>query len=159
MLKVAGVKNKKYYWIGAIALLGFTDLCFTTPANDQLLWLWSNKCLAESFADDGSQRLKKWELSLTSDDFIRLRKTYPNGKQEYFSFHVHRFKDFDYLGTTVSGVLTLKTMADDVIVQTYNDPKGDIDTMATSLSISVKNMAPERLDSLRGALIYFKEKK
>jgi len=159
MLKVAGVKNKKVFLIGAIVLFGFTGLCFTTLTNDQLLWLWSNKCLVESFTDDGGQKLKKWELSLTSDDFIRLRKTYPNGKQEYFSFHVHRFKDFDYLGTTVSGILQFKTMADDVIVQTYNDPKGDIDTMATSLSISVKNMAPERLDSLRTALIYFKEKK
>jgi hypothetical protein len=64
----------------------------------------------------------------------------------------------DYTGTAESGTLQLKTMADDIIVQTYNDKKGDIDSMATELDIPVKNMAPERLDSLRKAFNYFKGK-
>ncbi len=97
-------------------------------------------------------------MGVTDNAFVRLRKTYANGKQEYFSFHLHRFNDLDYLGTATTGTVQLKTIADDIIVQTYGDPKGDIDTMATSLNIQVKNMSPERLDSLRNALIYFKEK-
>lgn len=127
---------------------------------DEQQWLfWSNKCFVESYNTEGDARLKKWELSVTYDAFVRLRKTYTNGKQEYFSFHLHRFNDMDYLGTTTAGTLQLKTIADDIIVQTYNDPKGDIDSMATSLNIQVKNMSPERLDSLRNALIYLKQKK
>jgi hypothetical protein len=46
----------------------------------------------------------------------------------------------------------------DIIVQTYNDPKGDIDSVATQLNLPFKNMEPERLDSLQAALIYFKNK-
>ncbi len=36
---------------------------------------------------------------------------------------------------------------------------GDIDTMTTVLNIPVKNMEPERLDSLREALNYFKNER
>ena len=63
-----------------------------------------------------------------------------------------------YIGTTVSGTLQLKTIADDIIVQTYNDPKGDIDSMATELDLPMKNIEPNRLDSLQMALNYFKKK-
>ena len=123
-------------------------------------WLtWSNKCFMQSFNPDGEQKLKKWEFNLTDQAFIRLRKTYTNGKQEYYSFQLRRFKDIDYLGTTTNGTLQLRTIADDIIVQTYDDPKGNVDSMATTLTIKVKNMDAERLDSLHNALIYFKGKK
>jgi hypothetical protein len=52
----------------------------------------------------------------------------------------------------------LKTKADDIIVQTYNDRHGDVDSMTTVLNIPVKNIEPERLDSLREAFNYFKAK-
>jgi hypothetical protein len=80
------------------------------------------------------------------------------GKQEYYSFNLQKFNDLDYSGNTYSGILQLKTIADDIIVQTRNDRKGDVDSMTTVLNIPVKNMEPERLDSLREALNYFKEK-
>jgi len=70
---------------------------------------------------------------------------------------LHRFSDLDYLGDTNSGTLQLKTIADDIIVQTYNDRNGDVDSMTTVLDIPVKNMEPERLDSLKEALNYFKK--
>ncbi len=95
---------------------------------------------------------------VTDDSFIRLRKTYQNGKQEYFSFQLRRLNDVDYVGDTNTGTLQLRAKADDIIVQTYNDKKGDVDSMATVLNIPVKNMEPERLDSLRTALNYFKTK-
>jgi len=125
---------------------------------EQEMLTWSNKCLTECYDPSGQAKLKKWELVLTDDAFIRLRKTYTNGKQEYFSFQLHRFTDMDYLGSTVNGTLQLKAVADDIIVQTYNDPHEDIDSMAAQLNIPVKNMEPERLDSLQTVLNYFKNK-
>jgi len=98
------------------------------------------------------------EISVTSDYFIRLRKTYAKNMQEYYSFNLHQFNDFDYFGDTNAGTLQLKTVADDIIVQTYNSRDGDIDSMSTVLNIPVKNVEPERLDSLREAFNYFKSK-
>ena len=122
-------------------------------------WLsWTNRCLAQSYDPSGDAKLKKWELSVTPEYFVRLRKTYARGKQEYYSFNLHQFNDMDYLGNTNNGTLELKTMADDIIVQTYNDRNGDVDSMATMLDIPVRNMEPERLDSLHEALNYFKSK-
>jgi hypothetical protein len=122
-------------------------------------WLtWANKCLTQSYDPSADAKLKKWELSVTPEYFVRLRKTYAKGKQEYYSFNLHAFNDMDYLGNTNNGTLELKANADDIIVQTYNDRNGDVDSMATALNIPVKNMEPERLDSLREALNYFKGK-
>ena len=119
---------------------------------------WGNKCLNQSFDPTTDSKLKKWELELTPDAFIRMRKTYQNGKQEYFSFHLHRMVDMNYLGNADEGTLQFTTMADDIIVQTSHDRKGDLDTLATTLNIPVKNMQPEKLDSLRTVLEYFKSK-
>ncbi len=122
-------------------------------------WLiWANKCLTQSYDPSADSKLKKFEFSVTNDAFIRLRKTYAKGKQEYYSFNLHNLNDMDYLGNANIGTLQLKTMADDIIVQTRNDRRGDIDSMTTVLNIPVKNMEPERLDSLREALNYFKAK-
>jgi len=129
------------------------------PAFDDQDWLaYVNRALPESYDQSTDPKLKKVEISLTPDYFVRLRKTYAKNMQEYYSFNLHQFGDMDYLGNTTTGILSLKTMADDIIVQTYNDRHGDIDSMTTSLDIPVKNMEPERLDSLREAFNYFKAK-
>ena len=126
---------------------------------DEKDWLtYANRCLAESYNPSGESKLKKVEFILTPDYFIRLRKTYVKGMQEYYSFNLHKLNDFDYLGNTASGILEFKTLADDIIVQTYNDRRGDIDSMTTVLDIPVKNMEPERLDSLHEAFYYFRTK-
>ena len=62
------------------------------------------------------------------------------------------------MGNDSTGTLEFTTVADDIIVQTYEDPKGDIDSMSTVLELPVKNMSQPRLDSLKIALKYFKEK-
>lgn len=96
---------------------------------------------------------------LTTDHFIRLRKTYQQGKQEYYSFHIKHFQDMNYIvGTALTDTLQVKTQADDIIVQTYNDPAGDMDSMATMLNIPVKKTAGARIDSLRQALQFLKAK-
>jgi hypothetical protein len=123
-------------------------------------WLdWSNKCLTECFDPSTDIKLKKWEIMLTPAHFIRLRKTYQHGKQEYYSFNLIKLDSINYFGTIKGGQLRFKTIADDIIVQTYDDPKGNIDSMATTLGIAVKNISPERLDSLNNAIMYFKDKK
>lgn len=129
------------------------------PGMSEMDWLnWSNKCLAESFNPSTDIKLKKWEIMLTPEHFIRLRKTYQHGKQEYYSFNLSKLDSVNYLGTATAGELRFKTLADDIIVQTYEDPKGDIDSMATALSIPVKGMTPERVDSLNNAIKYLKER-
>jgi hypothetical protein len=144
-----------------VMLLAIIPICaFNSglrPKMDEREWLtWSNRCLNESYDPSGEAKLKTWELTVTAEHFLRLRKTFQHGKQEYFSLHLHLFNDMDYLGTVNHGMLQLKAGNDDVIVQTYDDPKGNVDSMVTSLDLPVKNMQPERLDSLRTALLYFK---
>lgn len=96
---------------------------------------------------------------LTPDHFIRVRKTYQQGKQAYYSFNLKRFAAMNYVaGSALTDTLQMQTQADDIIVQTYDDPKGDIDSMATVIAIPVKKMAPERLDSLKQALQFLKQK-
>jgi hypothetical protein len=120
-------------------------------------WLeWSNKCLTESFDASSEAKIKKWEIELTPEHFIRLRKTYQRGKQAYFSFNLNKLDSINYVSTTAGGLLKFRTAADDIIVQTYNDRKGNIDSMSSVLTIPVKGMSPQRLDSLNEAIRFFK---
>lgn len=158
MIKSVLQKPKKRWFLTGMILLALLHMSFTTNTDEQQLLDWGNKCFFESYDPSGDAKLKKWDLVLTNDAFIRLRKTYQNGKQEYFSLQLHRLSDMNYLGTTDEGTLQFKTIADDIIVQTYNDRNGDIDSMATQLNIPVKNMQPQRLDSLQMVINYFKSK-
>lgn len=141
-----------------MVLLALLHLSFTTDNDEQQMLDWGNKCFSEIYDPSGDVKLKKFDWTLTPDAFIRLRKTYENGKEEYYSFQLHRLSKMDYLGTADAGKLEFNTTADDIIVQTYNDHSGDIDSMATHLDIPVKNMQPERLDSLQTVINYFKNK-
>lgn len=110
---------------------------------------WAENYVRHCFnANAGNVKLKKWEISITDNGFFRFRKFYINGKQEYYSFNLKRFGDINYLGTEEVGEIVLKTRKDDIIVQTYNDPKGNIDSMASVLRIPVVNVQAEMLDSL-----------
>lgn len=155
MIRSIILKIKKTFLVALLSLSGAACLCFAVEQD----WLgWSNQCFTTSYDATADVKLKKFEINLTDDSFLRLRKTYQNGKQEYFSLQLQQLDDLVYLGTIYKGILRLKTKDDDVIVQTYNDRKGNIDTMATILDIPLKNMEPERLDSLQRALNYFKGK-
>jgi len=158
MIRSVIQKANKTYFLTAILAFSLLHCSFKAEMTEQEMLTWSNKCLNESYDPSSEAKLKKWDLTLTGDAFVRLRKVYTNGKQEYYSFQLHSFNEMDYLGTTIGGTLELKTTADDIIVQTYNDPKGDIDSMATQLNLPVKNIDPDRLDSLQMTLNYFKEK-
>jgi hypothetical protein len=120
---------------------------------------YSHKTLNQCYDPSGEAKLKKWELNVTTDLFVRLRKTYIGGKQDYYSFRIKRFADLSYIGTATVGTLLLSTDADNIIQQTYNDSKGNEDNMIQTLSIPVKNMEPERVDSLRTALLFLRNGK
>eukprot|EP01037_Dinobryon_pediforme_P008793 gene8794-8884_t len=149
---------KKVLLATVFALTIAVNFCFKASFGEQDWLLWANKCLSQSYDASADTKLKKWELNVTSDSFIRLRKTYAKGKQEYYSFNLHKLNDIDYVGNTNIGTLELKTVADDIIVQTRNDRSGDVDSMTTVLNLPVKNMDPDRLDSLQQAFNYFKGK-
>lgn len=158
MVKSVLPKTKRIAFLFVIIAGAAVSLCFVAGVTDQDWLTWGNKCLNESYAPPAEPKIKKWELTLTDDSFIRLRKTYQNGKQEYFSLFLQKLDDMQYLGTVNNGTLELRAKADDIIVQTYNDRHGNVDSMTNVLNIPVKNMEPERLDSLEHALIYFKSK-
>ncbi|MES2107660.1 MAG: hypothetical protein V4577_02855 [Bacteroidota bacterium] len=149
---------KKNIVLSVVALGAVISFCFKRSMTEQDWLLWTNKCLMQSYNSATDPKLKKFEFSVSADAFIRLRKTYAKGKEEYYSFSLHKLGDMDYYGSTATGTLQLKTLADDIIVQTRNDRKGDVDSMTTVLNVPVKNMEPERLDSLREAFDFLKAK-
>lgn len=141
-----------------LLLIGIGVCCyaFKFSADKQSYLTWSNGCLYQAFDSTIEPKLKKWDIIITYDNFLRFRKTYYNGKQEYYSFNLHKFHDLNYWGTTRNGLLRFETQGQDIIVQTYNDRAGNIDSMTNILSIPAKNMEPDRLDSLRLALLQLK---
>jgi hypothetical protein len=149
--------NKKVFIITIISL---SELFFGgfKPFSTEQEWInWGNRFLNENYDPTVEPKLKKYEITLTPDHFIRLRKTYQQGKQEYYSFNLKRFAGLGYLpGTAATDTLEIKTQADDIIYQTYEDPQGDIDSMATHWDLPVKKLSPQRLDSLKQALNYLK---
>ena len=113
--------------------------------------------LQKTFTDhyDSSQesdRIKRYELNVTNNGFCRYKRYFNNGKTEYFAFKLSKFKDMDYCGTTTAGKLYIHTRGDDVIVQTYKDRGGDVDSMATQIIIPLKNIEAEDLNLIRDNL-------
>jgi hypothetical protein len=152
-------KKKKAFIITIISLSGLFFGGFRPFYGEQEWISWGNRVLNESYDPTVEPKLKKYEIMLTPDHFIRLRKTYQQGKQEYYSFNLKRFIDLNYIpGAAATDTLEIKTQADDIIYQTYEDPQGDVDSMATSWDIPVKKMTQPRVDSLRLALIFLKTK-
>jgi hypothetical protein len=97
--------------------------------------------------------IKRFELNVTNSGFCRYKRFFVNGKVEYFSFNLVKFRDMDFYGTENKGSLCLRTKGEDVIVQTYNDRRnGDIDSMASCMSIPLKNIQPEDLIAISGSL-------
>ena len=98
--------------------------------------------------DDEAREIKRYEINVTNTGFCRYRKVFTNGKQEYFAFNFARLKSMDYYGSTLKGKLYLYTNGDDVIVQTRNDRKGDVDSMSRFVVIPLKNIEADELNVL-----------
>ena len=98
--------------------------------------------------DDEAREVKRYEINVTNNGLCRYRKVFNNGKQEYFAFNFSRLKSIDYYGNTLKGKLYLHTNGDDVIVQTRNDRKGDVDSMSRFVVIPLKNIDADELNAL-----------
>ncbi len=156
-IKSALVKKLGKFSLLAVCVLIACGFAYPKADNNQLL-LWSNTCLKKWFIPESDGTLKNWSLKITPDYFVRLKENYTNGKQEYYSFHLHKFKDIAYNGTSATGMLRLLTDTDNIIVQTYNDPKGNVDSMSSYLNLNVHNVMPEQLDSFRTILLRLRER-
>jgi hypothetical protein len=141
MKKITVCLKMCFFLLLCLAFFSFTSIDLL---NDQAIFV--QKKLVDHY--DGQQEpygLKRGELVVTNTGFCRYKRYYDNGKIEYFSCNLIKFKDLDYLGTIKNGKLLIHTMSDDVIVQTYNDKAGDLDSMASSMIIPLKNIEPEDL--------------
>lgn len=103
-----------------------------------------------------SLKIKKCEILLSDEGFLRYRRTYTSGKQEYYSFNLLRISYMNYLGDTGSGQLSINTQEDDVIVQTFNDRNGNVDSMATHFNLSLHAVEAEDLSALQEDLFEMK---
>lgn len=101
--------------------------------------------------------INKYELLINAGGFLRYRKFYRDGKQEYFSFNARRLTDVGYFGTVKNGELVFYTKSADVIVQTFNSRQGDVDSMAAALRLPVKMIEPEDILKIRENLIKMKQ--
>ncbi|RYG20054.1 MAG: hypothetical protein EOO07_05630 [Chitinophagaceae bacterium] len=140
----------KLLLIPAFCIL-LTAFSFRDSLEEYVVFL--QKSLTEHY-DSGQEiaLVKKYELNVTNNGFCRYKRYFNNGKIEYFAFKLSKFKDLDYYGTTMSGQLYLRTKNDDVIVQTYNDKKGDVDSMGTCVVIPLKNIEAEDLNHIKESL-------
>jgi hypothetical protein len=136
---------KKFVFL-AFGLALFISSGFVFPEDSRS---FIHELLNKYYDKEGqAEPLKRYELNVTNTGFCRYRKIYANGKEEFFSFNLSRFKAMNYYGDTNSGQLWLHTKNDDVIVQTRKDKDGDIDSMATYLIIPLKNIDEDRLNAL-----------
>lgn len=141
MEKIAVGLKMTVFILCCLTIFAFTS---SDLLNDEAIFM--QKKLVDHY--DRSQEaagLERGELMVTNTGFCRYKKFFENGKIEYFSFNLLKFKDLDYLGTVSHGRLLLHTEEDDVIVQTYNDKLGDLDSMASDLTIPLKNIDAEEL--------------
>ncbi len=104
-----------------------------------------------------ADRIRKCEITISDEGFLRHRKTYLTGKQEYYSLNLSRLQSLDYYGNTSAGRLTIRTLGDDVIVQTYNDRRGNVDSMAVRFDLHVGTIEPEDVAILQRDLLEIRQ--
>lgn len=94
-------------------------------------------------------KIRKCDIQLSEEGFLRYRRTYISGKQEYYSLNLSKLVSIDYLGNSTLGLLSVNTEEDDVIVQTFNDRSGDVDTMATYFRLELHQITAEDLNDIQ----------
>lgn len=94
----------------------------------------------------------KTKLEVTSSGFIRFTQTFKNGKQHYSSLNLNQFSGLGYFGTAQSGILVLYSAKKNVIIQTFHDPSGEVDSMSNRLNIPLTKVEPEQLNTIQSLL-------
>lgn len=130
-------------------------MAFSTAVNLDEQPVFIKKMLMEHYDESaGPAQIKRYEINVTNTGFCRYKRFFAKGKVEYFSFNLLKFKDLDYYGNDKKGTLLIRTLGDDVIVQTYNDKEGgDIDSMASYMSIPLKNIEANDLIAISERMV------
>ncbi|WP_443944127.1 hypothetical protein ACJVDH_14545 [Pedobacter sp. AW1-32] len=137
----------KTTWIIGLSLF---QCAFSDPDNNEQYINFLQKTFVDHYdLNQERKQIKSFELNITNNGFCRYKRYFINGKTEYFAFKISKFKDLDYSGTNLSGKLCIRTKSDDIIVQTYKDKGGDVDSMTTNFSIPMKNLEAEDLIEIR----------
>ncbi len=97
---------------------------------------------------DEDLNLQKSILEFTDNGFLRFKKYDRKNKLEYYSVNLQKVVNINFLGHENSGFLKFTTNDDLVIIQTFNDPKGNVDSMSNTLEIPVKNLTAEDLNTV-----------
>lgn len=141
-------------------LCGFFCLFSAFSEPDLLAWLkQSQEKLLMSYASELELvKVKKVDIQLTKEGFFRYRRTLMSGKQEYFAFNLSQLETMHYLGTTQSGYLVFQTLPESVIVQTFRDNRGNIDTMASEVRMPLKSIEADDLAQLQACFLKVREK-
>ena len=133
------------------SLIAFCIFSGFSDRDEQTLFI-QNLLVKYYDSDVNRKDVKRFEINVTNNGFCRYKKFFNNGKQELFSFNLAHFKAMDYYGSAAKGELYLRTKSDDVIVQTRNDRKGDIDSMANHIIIPLKDIEVGELNALSESL-------
>lgn len=148
MIKKFTQNSKKWIFLAAfLNIFMFSAFLIIDPLEDDSTFL-QNKLIALYDGERSGKIIKRYELTVTNSGFCRYKRYFRNGKIEYFSFNFLKYKDLDFLGSSTRGWLYLRTQADDVIVQTYKDRDGDVDSMASYLIIPLRQVEPQDLNML-----------
>ncbi len=147
--------------LSKVCCLAFILICLAAYKNDDRLHNLAQQTQQKLSISHGTEpeslKIKKCTITISDEGFLRYRKYYLNGKQEYYSFNLSRLKTIDYFGDTTSGNFIFKTLEDDVIVQTYNDRSGNVDSMSVQLTIQLKTIEPQDLIDLQQNLFEMKQ--
>jgi hypothetical protein len=129
-------------------IIGFRESeVFTSPFSNLHRTLVS--CLA-----DAPQR--KASVVIADNGILKYYLTYKNGMEEHFSLNLLYFQQIEYLGTTDSGTLIIKSDDSKVICQSFHDPKGDIDQLENEIPLMVNRITAEQLNSIHEDLTIIK---
>jgi hypothetical protein len=139
---------KNWYFLSLFPLFFICSSFYIIYSDEEQAEFIEKKLTALYDNQRAEKIIKRYELSVTKSGFCRYKVHYQNGKIEYFSFNFLKYKDIDFLGSSVRGFLYLRTMDDDVIVQTYHDRDGDIDSMANFMIIPLRLVEPQDLNIL-----------
>ncbi len=107
-------------------------------------------------ADTHYLMCKKSNLNITDNGFLRYNKVFKNNKTEYTSVQIKKIVSIDYFGKENAGWLSIKSGAESVIVQTYNDPDGNIDTMTNEIKIPLMNITTQEITHINNRLLELK---
>ncbi|MFM6954899.1 MAG: hypothetical protein ACKOWL_07925 [Sphingobacteriaceae bacterium] len=153
------MKSSYFTLFGGTSLMVLLALlAFSSPDLLECLQACQDKLSVNYAPELDHVQVKKADIQLTKEGFFRYRRTLSSGKQEYFAFNLSQLEELDYLGTSQSGFLVLHTRPESIIVQTFHDSRGNIDSMANEVRLPLKGMLVEDITQMNSCLLEVRDK-